>query len=233
MPRAGKASTNTDPELVRQHRQPRPRRHPHGRPGPRAALPDRGRARLRQDDAGHAVPAGGRAARRAGALHHAVGNRRGARGGRRVARLGHRPASPSASCCLKKTRSNADEQYTMFHPSEVELAATTKLILAGRRDAQADARRLRLAVGAAAAGRQPAALPPPDPGAQAVLRRPQLHGAAARRHDGRRSRPAGAEHRARRHPAGAAQPGVRRRAAAAARGQVSRQSSFAAAITTT
>ena len=60
------------------------------------------------------------------------------------------------------------------------------------------ARRLRFAVGAAPAGGQSAALSPADPRAQAVLRRPQLHRAAARRHDQRGSRPAGAEHRARR-----------------------------------
>ena len=53
----------------------------------------------------------------------------------------------------------------------------------GRRADQADARRVRFALGAAAAGRQPAALSPADPRPQAVLRRPQVHRAAAGRHD--------------------------------------------------
>ena len=97
-----------------------------------------------------------------------------------------------------------DEQYTMFHPSEVELSETTRTILDDVERLKPDARRLRFALGAAAAGRQPAALPPPDPGPQAFLRRPPVHGPAPRRHDQRRSRPPGAEHRARRGSAGTA-----------------------------
>jgi circadian clock protein KaiC len=68
-----------------------------------------------------------------------------------------------------------DGQHTMFHPSEVELASATTRIL---RDGEA-----AIAVRAAPAARDPAALPPPDPGAEAVLRDPRLHGGAARRHD--------------------------------------------------
>ena len=63
-----------------------------------------------------------------------------------------------------------DEQNTMFHPSEVELATTTKLILADVERLKPTARGLRLAVGAAAAGRQRAAVPAADSGAEAVLR---------------------------------------------------------------
>ena len=64
-----------------------------------------------------------------------------------------------------------DEQNTMFHPSEVELAVDHQADPGGRRAAEADARRLRFALGAAAPGRQRAALSPADPGAEAVLRR--------------------------------------------------------------
>ena len=70
----------------------------------------------------------------------------------------------------------SDEQYTMYHPSEVELASTTKLILEDVRAAEADPGGVRLAVGAAAGRRQPAALSPADSGAQAVLLRPAVHG---------------------------------------------------------
>ena len=64
-----------------------------------------------------------------------------------------------------------DEQYTMFHPSEVELAETTQAILADverlkpTRVVFDSLSELRLLAGNAAA------LPPADPGAQAVLRR--------------------------------------------------------------
>ena len=75
----------------------------------------------------------------------------------------------------------------MFHPSEVELGETTKTILAEverikpTRVVFDSLSELRLLAGNAAA------LPPADPGAQAVLRRPQLHRAAARRPDQRRT----------------------------------------------
>ena len=67
-----------------------------------------------------------------------------------------------------EARARAEEQYTMFHPSEVELAETTQDDPRGRRALEPDARRVRLALGAAPAGGQPAALPPADPRAQAV-----------------------------------------------------------------
>ena len=68
---------------------------------------------------------------------------------------------------------------------------------------------------------------------EAVLRRPALHGAAARRPDGGGARPAGAEHRARRRAARAHDAGVRPAPAAAQRDQVSRAAISAAATTTT
>ena len=55
----------------------------------------------------------------------------------------------------------------------------------------------------APAGAEPAALPPPDPGAEAVLHPAQLHRPAARRQNLRPRRPAAAQHRPRRHRAGA------------------------------
>ena len=49
--------------------------------------------------------------------------------GRRSRTAGTSAASRSASCCRTEGALESDEQYTMYHPSEVELAATTKLIL--------------------------------------------------------------------------------------------------------
>ena len=109
-----------------------------------------------------------------------------------------------------------DEQYTMFHPSEVELSETTKTILADvervkpTRVVFDSLSELRLLAG------EPAALSPADSRPQAVLQRPQVHRAAAGRHDQHAARPPGAEHRARRRAAGAAVSGIRRGAAAAA-----------------
>ena len=48
---------------------------------------------------------------------------------RQVARLGPRAASPIRELLPQEDALESDEQYTMFHPSEVELAATTKSIL--------------------------------------------------------------------------------------------------------
>ncbi len=83
------------------------------------------------------------------------------------------------------------------------------------RAGQAEAGRHRLALRDAAAGPEPAPLPPADPGAEAVLHRPGLHGPAPRRPDVRVDGPAAPEHRPRRAEPRAALAGVRRRAAAA------------------
>ena len=64
--------------------------------------------------------------------------------------------------------------------------------------------RHRLAVGDAPARPEPAALPPADPGPQAVLHRPGVHGVPARRPDVRGGRPAAPEHRPRGREPGAA-----------------------------
>ena len=95
----------------------------------------------------------------------------------------------------------SDEQYTMFHPSEVELAETTKTILADverlkpTRVVFDSLSELRLLAGNPLRyRRQILAL-------KQFFAGRQLHGHAARRHDRDRSRPAGAEHRARRDPA--------------------------------
>ena len=95
--------------------------------------------------------------------------------------------SRSASCCRREDELEPDEQYTMFHPSEVELSRDHAKILADVDEIKPtrvvfdSLSELRLLAG------QPAALPPADPGAQAVLRRPAMHRAAARRPDRGRS----------------------------------------------
>ena len=73
-----------------------------------------------------------------------------------------------------------ENQYAMFQPSEVELGETTKAILAEVERVQAQAGRHRLALGDAAAGPEPAALPPAGARPQAVLHRAGMHGAAPR-----------------------------------------------------
>ncbi len=65
-----------------------------------------------------------------------------------------------------------DEQNTMFHPSELELAATTRPILDHIERLKPARRRLRLAVRIAAAGRPPVSLSAPDSRAEAVSSRP-------------------------------------------------------------
>ena len=82
---------------------------------------------------------------------------------------------------------------------------------------------LRLAVGAAAAGGQPAALSPPDPRAEAVLRRPALHRRAARRPDQRPIATCSCRASPTASCCSSSSPRIRRRAAAAARREVSRR----------
>ena len=81
---------------------------------------------------------------------------------------------------------------------------------------------LRLAVGDAAAGARPAALPAAGAGAQAVLLHAAGDGALPRRQHHARQRAAAAEHRARRHLAGDVLDRVRRGAPARAGGEDAR-----------
>ena len=126
-----------------------------------------------------------------------------------------------------------DEQNTMFHPSEVELASITKLILDDVERLKPTCvvfdslSELRLLAGSAAP------LPAADSRAEAVLRDQAVHRAAARRPDRDRSRSAGAEHRARRRAARAAESRVRIASVAGSGSSSTAACSFAAAITTT
>ena len=65
-----------------------------------------------------------------------------------------------------------DAQYTVFHPSELELGATMKSFLDHVDRTRPRPRGVRLALGDATARAGSAAVPPPDSHAQAVLRRP-------------------------------------------------------------
>ena len=146
---------------------------------------------------------------------------------------GTSPASTSASCCRRRTALQPDEQYTMFHPSEVELRETTR---ASSATSSASSRtrvvfdslsELRLLAGTSLRyRRQILALKQffAGRGCTVLL----LDDMTADR-----ARPAGAEHRARRDAAGADALRVRRGAAAAAGGQVPRAAISAAATTTT
>ena len=124
---------------------------------------------------------------------------------------------------------------TMFHPSEVELAATTQQVIADIEQSSPDVRGVRFVVRAPAAGRKPAPVSAADPGAEAVFQSARgVHGATARRPAPRSDDDtAHAEHRARRDPARAVEPRVRRRSPPAAGASNIVASRFAAGITTT
>ena len=115
-----------------------------------------------------------------------------------------------------------DAEQSILYPSEVELGETIRTLTAQIDRIDAGARRLRQPVGDAPAGAGPAALPAPGAGAQAVLRDPLVHRAAARRQDLGAGRPAAAQHLARRHQPRAGDPAVRHREPAPARRQDAR-----------
>ena len=139
----------------------------------------------RQDDARAAVPARGRAARRARPLRHAVRDRRtscarsrASHGwsldGDRALRAGRRPRAEldadAAAEPVPPVRGRAGRDDAGHPRARSSAAQPTRVVL-------------RLALRDAAARPEPAALPPADPRAQAVLRRARVHRAAARRPD--------------------------------------------------
>ena len=169
-------------------------------------VPRRGRPRRGQDDAGacSSCSKASGAARRA-CTSRCRRPRRSSTAVAAVARVVARRDPHLRAGRRPRRASPRTPQNTMFHPSEVELGETTKARARPRSSAvKPQPRRVRLALGDAAARPEPAALPPADPGAQAVLRRAAVHGAAARRPHADGRRPAAAEHRARRDRAGAA-----------------------------
>ena len=115
-----------------------------------------------------------------------------------------------------------DHEVTLFHPAEMELGETTKMIFEQVRQNEPDTRCVRQPVGDAAAGAELLALPAPDPRPQALLRRPQMHRAAARRPVLPCGGSAASFHRSRRHPARTDGPRLRSRTAAAAGDQDAR-----------
>ncbi len=170
----------------------------------------------RQDHDGAAVPAGGLAPRRTLPVRDAVGNTRRTGSGRRVARLvagwhrGHRADCRRAPVARRRPDHDVPPGRGGADRNDAQ----------GGRDAgtrEASAHGVRLAVGAAPAGAELAALPAPDHGAEAAPARIELHRAAARRPHRRRAGPATAEHRARRAVAAAQRADLRARAAPAAR----------------
>ncbi len=194
-----------------------------------------GDPRLRKDDAGDAVPDRRRAA--------AVSRSSTSRCRRRQKswrRSPTRTAGTSAACTIREllpdqeARSKSDEQYTMFHPSEVELAATTKVILEDVRAARS--RRGWCSTRCRSCAWWPAtrcATGARSSRSSNISRAASCTVILLDDMTATRPRPACAEHRARRDPAAAHQPRVRRRAPAHARHQVSRHRSSAAATTTT
>ena len=156
---------------ARVDRRRRPRRDPRRRPRRRPALSARGHARHRQDDVRPALPPRRRRPRRAGPLHHPLGDGGRAARGRRLAWLvarRHRrvrarstrracdPTPSSRSCYPVGGRARRDRSQRSS--AQIERLQPTR-------------RRLRQPVRDAPAGAGPAALPAPDARPQAVLRR--------------------------------------------------------------
>ena len=125
-----------------------------------------------------------------------------------------------------------DQHQSLLYSSDLELGETIKRIFEAIERVKPQARRDRQPVGDPPAGAELAALPPPDPGAEALFRAAQLDRDAARRPHHRNDRPRGAQHRAQRDPSRPAGADLWRRAAPAARRQVPRPERSAAAITT-
>ena len=115
-----------------------------------------------------------------------------------------------------------DQEVTLFHPAEMELGETTKMIFEQVRQNSPSPRGVRQPLGDAAAGAELPALPASNPSPQAFLRRAEVHGAAARRPVLPCGGPSAPFHRTRRHPARTDGPGLWSRAAAAARDQDAR-----------
>ena len=86
----------------------------------------------------------------------------------------------------------------MFHPSEVELAETTKTILDHVDTLKPRTSGVRFAFGSAAVGGQSATVSAADSRIETILRGSQLYRAVTRRHDEFGSRPAGTEYFSRR-----------------------------------
>ena len=95
-----------------------------------------------------------------------------------------------------------DQQQSLLYSSDLELGETTKRIFEAFERVKPEPRRARQPVGDPAARAKLAALPPPDPGAEALFRRSRRDRADARRPDHRDARQDRAQRRPRRHPAG-------------------------------
>ena len=82
---------------------------------------------------------------------------------------------------MPETGLDPDSEQSVLHPSEIELGETTREVMARVEALHPAPRGVRQPVRAAPADPEPAALPPADPGAEAVFRQPPLHGTDAGR----------------------------------------------------
>ena len=134
-------------------------------------LPDRGQSRLRQDHRRPAVPSRGRLRGRVRPLRHPLGD---ADGADRAWPRSHGWSLDGIR--LYELAAGEEGSEERLHPLP-PLRGGAQQDDAGRARRgggdQADAGRVRLALGDAAAGAGRAALPPPDPGPEAVLHRPR------------------------------------------------------------
>ena len=93
---------------------------------------------------------------------------------------------------------DAEQQQSLLYSSDLELGETTKQIFEAVERVKPEPRRARQPVRDPPAGAELAALPPPDPGAEALFRAPRRHRPAARRPDRRSRRQDRAQRRPRR-----------------------------------
>ncbi len=184
-------------------------------------VPDRGRTRIGQDHARHAVPAGGGAQGRESAVHHPLRNGRGTAGDRPVAWMGPRRRG---GLRIAGTQPQARGRCALHHvPSLGDRAGRDH-----RPHPQAGGNHQAAAPGVRLARGTPpdvgicAALPPARALVQAVARGAALHHLAARSRRRPRLRPHRAHHRAWRHQPVLHRRGLRRGPPSRARGQVSR-----------
>ncbi len=142
----------------------------------------------------------------------------------RIGTAGLCKASIFSSWSRPRRRSIPTGRLTVFHPAEMEPQRNDRPDLQRGRADQSYPRRARQPVRAAPAGPEPAALPAPSAGLEALLHQPQLHCRAARRSVLLPGRSAAAFDRARRRHARANGYRLRRGAAPASRDQDARHS---------
>ena len=139
--------------------------------------------RHREDHHRAAVPAGGSGAGEKCLYITLSETERELRDGARLARLDARRRHRSLRTGAAGEPARSEQQQSLLYSSDLELGETTKQIFAAVERAATAPGRARQPVRNPAAGAELAALPPADPGDQALLRTIRRHRPPARRSD--------------------------------------------------